>query len=190
MKKLFNVIMLLGVFVAAQSFASAQEKTEKAGKGLGKSDAGAAVAKIKAFREGMEKKLVDNKLARKVVPFDGAKIKETIKQKWEKMDAYYDGDKLVRIQLYPHKGISERTEEFYLMDNKLVFVFIQDKGPKHEGKDAGEPGKEFYFQGDKLIQFDDKSGEKEKFAEQEKKMYETRLPYEIDELLEILNSAP
>jgi len=189
MKKLFSVLMLLGVFVAAQSIASAQEKTEKAGKGLGKGDAGGAVAKIKAYRESVEKKLVANTLTRKVVPFEGDKVKETIKQKWEKMDAYYDGDKLVRIQLYPHKGISERTEEFYLMDNKLVFAFIQDKGSKHEGKDAGEPGKEFYFENDKLIKFEDKSGEKEKNAEQEKKMYATRLPYEVMELLDILNNA-
>jgi hypothetical protein len=105
------------------------------------------------------------------------------------MDAYYEADKLVRIQLYPHKGVSGRTEEFYLMDDKLVFAFIQDAGPKNEGKDTGEPGKELYFDNDKLIKFEDKSGEPTKNLTQEKKMYETRLPYEIAELLEILKST-
>lgn len=174
MKKLFVAMMLLGVFVAAQSMAA---------------DSGNAIGKIKKYRSDVEKKLVDNKLTRKVVPFEGDKVKESIKQKWEKMDAYYDGDKLVRIQLYPHKGISERTEDFYLMDNKLVFAFIQDKGPKHEGQDIGEPGKELYFQSGKLIKFEDRSGDKQVNVEQEKKMYETRLPYEISELLELLNNS-
>jgi hypothetical protein len=45
------------------------------------------------------------------------------------MDTYDDGDKLIRIQFYPHKSISQRTVEFYLMNNKLIFAFIQDKGP-------------------------------------------------------------
>ncbi len=68
-----------------------------------------------------------------------------------------------------------------------MFAFIQDKGPKHEGKDAGEPGKEFYFHNNKLIKFEDRSGDPQAMhAEQEKKMYESRLPYEILELFEIL----
>jgi hypothetical protein len=50
----------------------------------------------------------------------------------------------------------------------------------------GEPGKELYFNNDKLIKFEDRSGEQAAHAEQEKKMYESRLPYEISELLEIL----
>lgn len=147
------------------------------------------IAQIKKFRDDGEEKLVNNKLTRKVILFNGKEVNDRIKQKWEKMDAYYDGDKLLRIQLYPHKSVSERTEEFYLMNDKLVFAFIQDKGPKHEGKDKGEPGKEFYFDNDKLIRFEDRSGGKEINNEQEKKMYESKLPYEVAELLEIIKSS-
>jgi hypothetical protein len=116
----------------------------------------------------------------------GPNVKESIKQKWQKMDAYYEGDKVVRLQLYPHKGVSGRTEEFYLMDDKLVFAYIQDTGPKNEGRDMGQAGKELYFDNGKLIKVEDRSGEPNAHPNQEKKMYETRLPYEISELLDIL----
>lgn len=186
MKVLVSLILMAGLLLAVQSVTFADEKKAEPKQMTGSNDE--MIAKISQFRVEGEKKLVDNKFTRKEVPLTGANIKETIRQKWEKMDAYYEGDKLVRIQLYPHAAVSGRTEEFYLMDNKLVFAFIQDKGPKHEGKDMGEPGKELYFWNDKLLKYDDKSGEPEPNVEQEKKMYETRLPFEISELLMILNS--
>jgi hypothetical protein len=144
------------------------------------------IAKINNYRQEIEKKLVDKKLTQKEVSLTGANVKESLQQKWEKMDAYYEGSNLVRIQLYPHKSVSERTEEFYLMDNKLVFAFIQDNG-SNEGKDVGKPGKEFYFHNNKLIKFENRSGDPAMNDDQEKKMYETRLPYEVSELLEVLN---
>ena len=147
------------------------------------------VAKIQKYRAEGEEKLNKKSLTKKEIELKGDEIKENIKQKWEKMDAYFDGDKLVRIQMYPHKGVSERTEEFYVRDGSLVFAFIQDKGPKHEGKDAGEPGKEFYFDGDKLIKFVNSTKEEVKNTDEEKKMYETKLPYEVKELLEIIKKA-
>ena len=141
------------------------------------------VANISKFRADVEGKL--EKLTKKVVKLEGADIKEDVHQKWEKMDVYSDGGKIVRLQAYPHKGISERTEEFYFMDGKLVFVSIKDKGLEvKEGKDVGI-GKEFYFDNDKLIKFDNKSGEEIKNMDEEKKMYESKLPYESKEFLDI-----
>ena len=141
---------------------------------------------IKKFRADGEDKLVNNKFTRKLIHLKGDAVNEDIKQKWESMAAYYEGDKLIRIQLYPHKNITQRSEEFYVMDDKLVFAFIQDKGPKHEGKDMTEPGKEFYFDNDRLINYVDRSGDKETNIDQEKKMYEAKLPYEVSELLKII----
>ncbi len=146
------------------------------------------LAKLKKYREEGEQKLNDKKFTKKEVKFDSDGFREDLKQKWERMDAYYEGDKVVRIQLYPHKGVSERTEEFYIMDGKLVFVFIQDKGPKHEGADMGEAGKEMFFNNDKLISYEDRSGEKSDI-EADKKLYETKMPVEAKELLEILKTA-
>ena len=122
--------MLLGAaFLAAPLAAPAEESSS--------TSADQTIAKIKQYREAGEEKLRDNKFTRKEIPLTGPNVKETIKQKWEKMDAYYEGDKLVRLQLYPRKGVSGRNEEFYLMDDKLVFAYIQDKGPKNEGKGHG-----------------------------------------------------
>lgn len=178
MKHLITVISA-ATFLAAPLVASAQKSSPSA-------SADQTIAKIKQYREAGEEKLRDNKFTRKEIPLTGPNVKESIKQKWEKMDAYYEGDKLVRLQLYPHKGISGRTEEFYLMDDKLVFAYIQDTGPKNEGRDMGQPGKELYFDNGNLIKMEDRSGEPNAHPNQEKKMYETRLPYEISELLDIL----
>lgn len=179
MKHLLTIMLLVGLCSSAALTASA--KDEPASKSNDQ-----VIAKIKKFREAGEEKIRDDKFTRKEVPLTGPNIKESIKQKWEKMDAYYEGDKLVRLQLYPHPAVSSRTEEFYLINDKLVFAYIQDKGPKNEGRDMGEAGKEFYFDNGKLIKMEDRSGEPNAHADQEKKMYEARLPYEISELLDIL----
>jgi hypothetical protein len=179
MKHALTVMLLAGSFLAAPLALLAQESSES-------KSADQTIAKIKQYREAGEEKLRDNKFTRKEIPLTGPNVKESIKQKWQKMDAYYEGDKLVRLQLYPHKGISGRTEEFYLMDDELVFAYIQDTSPKNEGRDMGQPGKELYFDNGKLIKVEDRSGEPTAHPDQERKMYEARLPYEISELLDIL----
>ncbi|MCC6866758.1 MAG: hypothetical protein IT280_11435 [Ignavibacteria bacterium] len=146
------------------------------------------LAKLKKFREDVETKRNENKLTQKVVEFKGDSFRENLKQKWAKMDAYYDGDKLVRIKVYPHTGISERTEEFYLMDGKLVFVFIKDQGLKKEPEDKNTRGKNMYFSDDKIISYEDLSGEKDNVNE-DKKVYEAKLPAEAKELMEISKTA-
>jgi hypothetical protein len=188
MNRILGVILLLGLFGAAQSVISTQsKKTDPKRKIKTTVNNDEVVAQIKKYKEEGDQKLVDNKLTRKEVRLAGDTSKETIRQKWEKMDAYYEGAKLVRLQLYYlRKGISERTHEFYLRDDKLVFAFILDKGPKGEGSDMAKMGKELYFHDDKLIKIEDRSGEQSTNAEQEKKMYESRLPFELSKLLEIL----
>ncbi|MEO8209435.1 MAG: hypothetical protein ABI840_02655 [bacterium] len=146
------------------------------------------VAKISKYRAEGEVKLLGNKFTKKEVPFKGPNVHDDMKQKWEKVDVYSEGNNIVRLQFYPHKGISKRTEEFYLMNGKLVFAFIQDT-EKHEGKDTDEPGKEFYFDNDKLIKYVISTDEKEVNLEEEKRMYETKLPYEVKETLEIIKTA-
>ena len=179
MKNVSSLMTLIVIATAVPFAALAQQSNDATSKEE-------AIARIKAYREAGEAKLRDNKLRREEVSLTGANIKESIKQKWQKMEAYYDGEKLVRLQLYPHKDVSGRTEEFYLMNNELVFAYIQDLGPKHEGRDMGEPGKEFYFDKGKLLKMEDRTKEEAVISEQEKKMYETRLPYEVSELLAIL----
>jgi hypothetical protein len=146
------------------------------------------VTKISTFRAAGERKMNEKSLTKKEVILKDSKATEDTKQKWEKVEGYFDGGKLLRLQVYPHKGISTRTEEFYIMDGKMVFAFIQD-GEKHEGQDMGEPGKEFYFDNDKLVKYVNSSGEKAADEVAEKKMYESKLPVEVKELIEIINTA-
>lgn len=190
MRTLIISVLMCTVLVLSNRALPAQEKPKADHPAMMSSSSShdAAITRIMKYREEGEKKLRENRFQKKEVMLKGENIKESIRQKWSKMDAYYDGGKLVRLQLYPHEGVSERTEEFYVIDDKLVFAFIQDKGPKHEGRDMGEPGKEFYFENGKLIKFEDRSGEKEMHAADEQKMYETRLPYEVEELVDILKT--
>jgi hypothetical protein len=145
-----------------------------------------SVQRIKAYHEANEAKLVAGKFTRKSVDLKVAGAREDLQQRWAKMDAYYEGGTLVRIQLYPHEAVSSRTEEFYLQGGRLVYAFIQDKGPKHEGHDMGEPGKEFCFAHDRLIDYVDRAHEAESNQLLEKRMYETMLPYEVEELVDLL----
>ena len=188
MRRVFGALMLVAALAATQTVTVARAAPPAKSAKSTKSTDQQTLVKIKAYRNAGEQKLVDNKFTRREVVLQGEHISEAIKQKWVKMDAYYEGDKLVRIQLYPHPS-SERTEEFYLIDNQLVFAFIQDKGPKHEGKDMGEAGKELYFDHGRLITLDDRSGEPVLDAKREWKMYEAVLPYEVDQLVGLLKST-
>lgn len=197
MKK--NIYTLIILFIAA-SFISCGKDNVKKNDSIDKTkvtdtvkkqttvNVDETVAKISKYRADGEIKLNNKSFTKKEISLKGDNVKANIKQKWEKVDAYYEGNNLVRIMFYPHKGQSERTEEFYIMNGKLVFAFIQDN-EKHEGHDTGEPGKEFYFDNDKLIKYINTTGEKESNLEEEKKMYEVKLPYEVKEIIEIINTS-
>jgi hypothetical protein len=190
-KKLICVLVVIGLVTVGATLAGAQGTTGDKGKPAATmaADNESLVAQIDKYRQEGEKKLLEKKFTKKEVRFKGERTSDTLAQRWEKMEAYYEVDQVIRIQLYPHPGVSQRTEEFYLQGNRLVFAFIQDRGPKHEGQDTGEPGKEFYFDHDRLIKMVDRTGEGEKHPEAAKAMYETRLPYEVLELLDLLSAA-
>ncbi len=130
-------------------------------------------AAIEAAASGYAKKEIDLKKSA---------ANESIKQEWAKMDVYSDSAGIRKIKLYPYQGISQRSEEFYYNNGKMFFAFISDSGLSNENKDENLPGKEFHFMGEKLLKYDDKSGDKENNAAEEKKMYELRLAMEAEEL--------
>jgi hypothetical protein len=195
MKKKFAILIILFTAFAFYSCSKDNVKKEDTGKSVVTDtvkkltvNTDETVAKIVKYRAEGEAKLNNKSFTKKEVSLKGPNVKENIKQKWEKADVYYEGNNIVRIMFYPNKGQSTRTEEFYLLNGKLVFAFIQDN-EKHEGHDTGEPGKEFYFDNDKLIKYVNTTGEKETNLDEEKKMYETKLPYEVKEMLEIINTT-
>jgi hypothetical protein len=68
-------------------------------------DVDAVVLEIEALREKVEANL--DSLERKELSLENARAQ--IKQKWAKMDAYLMDGEVVRIKMYPHEGVSERT---------------------------------------------------------------------------------
>lgn len=124
-------------------------------------------------------------LAKKEIELSKTIANEAIKQEWFKMDVYSDSSGVRRIKLYPHPGVSQRSKEYYYNNGKMFFTFISDSGLTNENKDEGTPGKEFHFMGEKLIKYDEKSGDKETNTAEEKKMYEATLPLQAEELYSI-----
>lgn len=128
-------------------------------------------------------------LTRKEILMKESGANESMRQKWMKMDVYSDSTGTIRrIKLYPHKGISNRSEEFYYDNGQLFFIFISDNGVDTENKDEGTPGKEFHFVGGKLIRYADNSGDKEVDPAEEKQMYALELPMESEELLQLVKN--
>lgn len=72
-------------------------------------------------------------------------------QGWEKMDFYQSGDKVVRIKTYPSAEKGEKTEEFYFLNDELVFAMLENEGNKKNSVEAEGSGVSFYYQGGELI---------------------------------------
>jgi hypothetical protein len=90
-----------------------------------------------------------------------AKLREQIKQKWQKIDFYTQKEQIVRIKSYPYEKISHRTEEFYFKNGILMLGFIEDNGLNSTGKSEQREGKTYYFFGDVVIKEENLSNEKE-----------------------------
>lgn len=92
-----------------------------------------------------------------------ADLREKTKQKWEKIHFYTQEGEVVRIKAYPHEGISNRTEEFYLDGKSLILVVIEDNGMGAKGKTSEEIDKLYYFNDDEIIK-EDHSNEEIKYG--------------------------
>jgi len=103
------------------------------------------IASIDSYRRKVENKID------KPLEIRSDQLREKTKQKWHKVHFYLEDGKVVRIKSYPHEGISERTEEFYLMDNQLVLAVIEDHGLGERGKELEEIDKVYYFNNGELI---------------------------------------
>lgn len=108
------------------------------------------INKISEFRQQGEAMIRDKKFTKKEIGLQGENTTPMLKKNWDKADLYYNGDKLMRIQLYPKKNYGEDTQEFYVQNGNVIFAFLQ-KGQKHEGMDTGEDGIEVYFNNGKIL---------------------------------------
>ena len=78
-------------------------------------------------------------------------LREKIKQKWEKIHFYTIEGQLVRVKTYPHATITDRTEEFYLDNEELILVVIEDNGLGDRGKSKDQLDRLYYFQNGELV---------------------------------------
>jgi len=99
----------------------------------------------------MKNKIEADKSKLKQAEMSTKDLRGQIKQKWSKIHFYSDGDKVVRVKTYPYDQISERTEEFYFNDSKLIFAIIKDDGNKNQGDDEKVKSKMYYFNNGELV---------------------------------------
>ena len=145
-------------------------------------DASVAAAEISTERARIEAAV--ESLTRREISFENARAQ--IKQKWKKMDAYLEGDQVVRIRTYP-QGESARTEEFYFKDGKLILAFIEDDGLSNEGQSEARKGKTYWFSGGKFIKEENDTGEAETTAPSDDAQ---RLMQEAQEYLVLASKQP
>jgi len=147
------------------------------------------VARIQKLRMDTENRLKD--MTKKEIDLSNKTQESEIDElKWDKMDAFFDGGKLLRFELFPQKAKSTRTEEFYFNDGKLAFAVINSKGADlKEGKDEGTPEREFYFDNDKLVKYVNKSGVEDRNAEDVKKEFEVKLVDEANDFMKYAMSS-
>jgi hypothetical protein len=103
------------------------------------------IASIDSYRQRLENEIGEP------LEIKSDQLREKTKQKWEKIHFYVQEGKVVRIKSYPHEGLSERTEEFYLKDNQLILDVIEDHGMSERGKEIEEIDKIYYFNNDNVI---------------------------------------
>ena len=114
------------------------------------------IAEINSYRQGIE----ENKEALELKEVSTEGMREQIRQKWQTIHFYFDGEELVRVKSYPYDEISNRTEEFYFRDGKLISAHILDRG-MDESIDAYATAKSYFFYNDNLIHEENNSGEAE-----------------------------
>ncbi|MCX8149639.1 hypothetical protein [Thermaurantimonas aggregans] len=88
-------------------------------------------------------------------------LREKIKQKWQKIHYYLDGNSVIRIKTYPYENISKRTEEFYFYDGKLILAIIRDSGVEDSEDRNKGIDKMYYFNNDAVLKEVNLSDEKE-----------------------------
>lgn len=83
-------------------------------------------------------------LTRKEILLKPDDLKGVTEANVSRVHAYSDGPTLRRIKIYP-TGTSQKTEEFYLYNDKLVFVFIEAQGAGKQGDNPTAKGDKLYF---------------------------------------------
>ena len=135
------------------------------------------------------KREIDNNTgnySKKTATTEAKGVKAGIKAIWEKIEGYYDLNKLVKIKLYPKPQYSQREREFYFQNGKLVYALDKNERQKLTDGKSVNPGNVFYFIDKKLISYILYNGSENKLNDIEQKLHELQLTYEAYEFMDIL----
>jgi hypothetical protein len=97
---------------------------------------------------------------------DLSEARAEISQDWQKLDFYKSGDKVVRIKTYPSAAKGGKTEEFYFIDDQLVFALLENEGIEKYSMEDEISGEAFYYHNGEIIVSED--FEMSEVTEQEK----------------------
>lgn len=183
MKKLAKSLFIISVFlVACQQISTEETQTTTAteeNSSLSEEQKQQLLADADKLRAEIEAEC--SKLTPSEIKTDS--LREQIHQKWAKIHYYNIDGKVVKIRTYPHENISERFEEFYFKDGKLVVAVINDKELKENAETRDDLDKMYYFGSDGFVDEINHSSEKET---QIRHSDAERLQQEVEEYLEFL----
>jgi hypothetical protein len=74
-----------------------------------------------------------------------------ISQEWQKLDFYKTGNEVARIKSYPSTAKAPTTEEFYFIDDKLVFALVESEGTEKDLMEDKDWREAFYYCEGELI---------------------------------------
>jgi hypothetical protein len=132
---------------------------------------------------------VDNntsKYSKKDLMLEGKGVKEGIKAVWEKMEGFFDLNKVVKIKLFPRPQYSQRQRDFYFQNGKLVFAMDKNERQKLTEGMKENLGDAFYFMDKRLISYKLYNGTDMKLTDIEQKLHELQITYEAYEFMDLL----
>ncbi len=83
------------------------------------------------------------KLTRKEAALKADALVKATDEKWTKIHTYAEGENIERLKVYSDD--SQKTEEFYYDNGKLILVFIEPSGAGKKGHHANAKGTKYYF---------------------------------------------
>lgn len=140
---------------------------------------------IEDYRQTIENTKAE--LAKGTIDLSAARAE--ISQDWQKLDFYKSGDKVVRIKTYPTTEIGSKTEEFYFIDDELVFALVENEGTEKDAMDNEVAGEAFYYSNGELIVSADFEMSKATEKERSEMKLGTKLQNEAEGYLELIYNS-
>jgi hypothetical protein len=132
---------------------------------------------INDYRETIENSLIDFEKGR--VNLNAAR--KALSKDWHEMNFHKNEEKVVRIQTFPQLGDTSRTEEYYFINDELVFAVI---GKESSTTEAAADS--FYYENGEIIVEQDYDASSASVSEKEILRLGTRIQNQAKDYLEFI----